>query len=603
MSDVSTEAPPHYDVTICGGGLAGLTLARQLNLRMPELSVLVIDKMARPLPAACHKVGESTIEAGATYFSRVCKLKDYLKQHQLPKLGLRFFWGDSKLPLEERYEYGLSKFADHASVQLDRGTFESDLRAFAVETGSTLWEGVAVEDIVISETDEPHRVICRDVASKEERVVSTRWLIDASGRRALIKRKLGLAMEFGRKHSSSWWRLEGRVDIDDVVAADTDAQRAWHDRVPDKNRFYSTNHLLGNHYWLWLIPLASGYTSIGIVADEDHHPFDTFNTYERSVQWMHDNEPVLAKFLEKHEPKDFLVMRRYTYSAKQVFSPHRWACVGEAGVFSDPYFSTGSDLIGAANCMVSEMIRLDMREHNLPPSVVATSNQIFLMGSRAITENIQRLYDFSTNAVVGGTRYLWGNIVGPPLSLPVIFGFLHHEGCYSDQEKIAALIKIQGIVTGPAFTELGKAMVKLFEDWLAMSPNTARFEFIDYLSIPAIAQIFERAFDTTRSAAELVEGTQAMADLAERVAHAVFLIALEDVMPEQLARFPQPLWLNVRALSLHPERWEADGLFQPTTPPGDVLEFYQAMRRLFTFAPRGPSARATELVDAVRQAG
>lgn len=600
MSDVSRTDPFRYDVTICGGGLAGLTLARQLNLRMPELSVLIIDKMARPIPAACHKVGESTIEAGATYFSRVCDLKDYLKQHQLPKLGLRFFWGDSKLPLEQRCEYGLSRFAEHASVQIDRGTFESDLRAFAAQTGSTLWEGVAVEDIVLSESDEPHRVVCRDGASQEEKVVSTRWVIDASGRRALIKRKLGLAQEFGRKHSSAWWRLEGRVDIDDIVSPDA---KAWHDRVPGKIRYFSTNHLLGNHYWVWLIPLASGYTSIGIVADEEHHPFDTFNTYPRALRWLHDNEPVLAKFLEKHEPKDFLVMRRYTYSAKQVFSHHRWACVGEAGVFSDPYFSTGSDLIGAANCMVAELIRLDMREHNLRESVVANADRIFLMGSRAITDNIQRLYDFSTNAVVGGTRYLWGNIVGPPLSLPVIFGFLHHEGCFSDKEKLAALMQIQAILSGGAFAELGRAMIKLFTDWMALSPNTGRFEFIDYLAIPAVAKIFERAFESSRTAAELVEGAHAMADLAERVAHAVFLIAVEDVMPEQLARFRPPVWLNVQALSLHPERWEADGLFNPTTPPRDVDEFYQEMRKRFTLVPRAPSARAPERFDASGQAG
>ena len=41
-----------YDVVICGGGLAGLTLARQLKLQKPNISVVVLDKMARPLPEA-----------------------------------------------------------------------------------------------------------------------------------------------------------------------------------------------------------------------------------------------------------------------------------------------------------------------------------------------------------------------------------------------------------------------------------------------------------------------------------------------------------------------------------------------------------------------
>src|SRR5262245_55663711 len=146
MSDGSSSQVERFDVAICGGGLAGLTLARQINMRMPELKVLVIDKHARPLPIACHKVGESSIEGGATYFSKVLGLQSYLQKHQLPKLGLRFFWGSGKLPLERRCEYGISEFPGDPTVQLDRGTFESDLRDLAEKTGSTLWEGYSVED-------------------------------------------------------------------------------------------------------------------------------------------------------------------------------------------------------------------------------------------------------------------------------------------------------------------------------------------------------------------------------------------------------------------------------------------------------------------------
>ena len=56
-----------FDVVICGGGLAGLTLARQLRLELPQLSVAVIDRLASPLPEAAFKVGESSIELGTYY--------------------------------------------------------------------------------------------------------------------------------------------------------------------------------------------------------------------------------------------------------------------------------------------------------------------------------------------------------------------------------------------------------------------------------------------------------------------------------------------------------------------------------------------------------
>ena len=74
-----------FDVVICGGGLAGLTLARQLRLELPELSVAVIDRLKRPLPEAAFKVGESSIELGTYYLGQVLQLDDYFRKYHLPK--------------------------------------------------------------------------------------------------------------------------------------------------------------------------------------------------------------------------------------------------------------------------------------------------------------------------------------------------------------------------------------------------------------------------------------------------------------------------------------------------------------------------------------
>src|SRR6185312_3567385 len=67
----------HYsDVLILGGGLAGLTLALELRERFPDLSIRVLERRTHPVPRAAHKVGESTVEIGAHYFSNVLGLRE-----------------------------------------------------------------------------------------------------------------------------------------------------------------------------------------------------------------------------------------------------------------------------------------------------------------------------------------------------------------------------------------------------------------------------------------------------------------------------------------------------------------------------------------------
>ncbi|MBL8748575.1 MAG: cation:proton antiporter [Planctomycetes bacterium] len=129
------DAPP-TDVVICGGGFAGLLLARQLRREMPDLAVTVVEKTARPLPAACHKVGESSVELGCQYFERL-GLREYMRERQLPKMGLRFFPGGGDLPLHQRAEIGPCAEPIVPSYQIDRGRIEDDLRGMNERDGVT----------------------------------------------------------------------------------------------------------------------------------------------------------------------------------------------------------------------------------------------------------------------------------------------------------------------------------------------------------------------------------------------------------------------------------------------------------------------------------
>ena len=89
---VTGSLAARYDVVVLGGGLAGLTLALQLRQARPDTSILVLERRSFPMPEAAHKVGESTVEISAEYFTNTLGLKEHILSEQLPKNGLRFFW-------------------------------------------------------------------------------------------------------------------------------------------------------------------------------------------------------------------------------------------------------------------------------------------------------------------------------------------------------------------------------------------------------------------------------------------------------------------------------------------------------------------------------
>ncbi|RMG96333.1 MAG: NAD(P)/FAD-dependent oxidoreductase, partial [Deltaproteobacteria bacterium] len=358
------SAPTDADVVIAGGGLAGLCLARQLRAQLPDAEVVVLEPTRRPLPEACHKVGESSVELGSHYFAHVLGLADYLDREHLYKNGLRFFVGTPKADLAARTEIGPSRFPVVPSFQIDRGKFEQDLRGMVEADGAMLAEGWKAVDARLGEGGAAHRVVCEDEHGTR-REIRARWLVDASGRRRWLARRLGLGRPSRIRSSAAWFRVAERVDVAELVRADA---HAFHRRDPDGQRWLSTVHLCGEGYWIWIIPLSTGHTSIGIVADA-MHPFASFARPEGALAFIEAHEPALAERLRGVAMEDFRVLRNYAHECSRTLWADRFALVGEAGRFVDPLYSPGSDLIAFANCFVTELV-VDDFEGRLDPARV-----------------------------------------------------------------------------------------------------------------------------------------------------------------------------------------------------------------------------------------
>ena len=395
-----------FDVTVLGGGLAGLSFALQCQQAVPKARIVVLEKREHPVPEAAHKVGESTVEVAAHYFGEILGLKEHIRESQLPKLGLRFFFpaGDNSR-IEDRLELGGKRYAPCPSYQLDRGRFENHLGDLCRDRGIEFRDRARIENVSINSWGN-HEVAYKQL--KENKTIRSRWVIDASGRRAFLKRQLGLQQDSQHVANAAWFRFNNRIKIDDWCD-----KSEWHEGHSGKTaRWYSTNHFMGQGYWVWIIPLSSGSTSMGIVAAEQFHSLSDFNSIDKSLNWLEKHEPQCADVVRENMEslQDFRAIRNYSTECKQVFSANRWGITGEAGFFHDPFYSPGSDFIAFSNTFLTDLVRRDLnwQGHRIRAFAYDRIFKRFYYGTLTA---YQDQYQMFGNPTVMPTKILWDYLV------------------------------------------------------------------------------------------------------------------------------------------------------------------------------------------------
>jgi 2-polyprenyl-6-methoxyphenol hydroxylase-like FAD-dependent oxidoreductase len=538
-----------YDVAIMGGGLAGLTLGLQLKRARPETSVFVAEKRKGPAPEAAFKVGESTVEIGAHYFARVLGLEDHIEEYQLPKFGVRFWFpaGDNG-DIARRCEYGPPFRGALRTYQLDRGRFENELAARCRQAGVDLFDGCQVED---AELGEEHRVT---VSLDGERLaMGARWVVGATGRASFMRKKLGLDKEVPHAINSAWFRLAEKLDLEQ-----------WSDdpeflgRMSEPGlRWLSTNHLMDAGYWVWLIPLASGSTSIGIVADPRLHPFERINTLEGALEWIGEHEPQLAEVLESRRDKivDFLKVEHYSHGCKRVFSPERWCVTGDAGAFIDPLFSPGSDFIGMSNSFITDLILTDLAGKPIAERAEFV-NAFYLRYFDAWLTQYQDLYPLFGNTLATVLMFGWYRMAYFGVSVPLFF-----EDRLTDPDFLESVEDEMD-----RFIRLFAPVQRLIRDWHELELSTpegvlikpAEFEYIFEIMGNLVA-----SHDPSTPPVDDAVLRDRVGECVRRLEAAAVVLFYEAAsrLDGAADRIGPDTPLNPYAISLDPDRWEADGLF------------------------------------------
>lgn len=523
-----------YDVIIAGGGLAGLTLSIQLKRTNPDISILIMEYRDSIAPVAAHKVGESTVELATHYFREVLDLKGYLEEFELPKHGLRFFFhSNTKEDISSRVELGPRLKLPVPSHQIDRGTFENYLEKHTKQLGTEFMLGARVKDVNFS--NEGHEVIFNHEGTEKQ--LKARWIVDATSRFSLLKRKLKFEKQAPHNVNAVWFRVKGVVDIDEWSE-----NEKWKTYLAPRLRYLSTVHLIDKGYWLWIIPLGSQNTSIGIVADEDIHPFNTINTYQKAVEWIKKNEPLAAKFVcpPEEELMDFRILKHFAHDSKRLYSSERWAVTGEAGLFLDPFYSPGSDFISLNNTWLGDLIVRDLKGEDITvrAEVYELSHLSWFQSWLPI---YQDKYKLMGNAQIMVVKIFWDWAIY--WSVPCL---LFTNKGFTDLKVLKELFATETSL-GRKFAELNKRMQDLFVEWLPYENEIFSNKYIDPFDVGYLRE-FQQGIETQYSTNDLLKKVADNVKILEHVAAEIFRL-----VSNQAKGTPLDMKINPYTMSLSQE--------------------------------------------------
>src|SRR5204863_3174125 len=178
---------------------------------------------------------------------------------------------------------------------------------------------------------------------------------------ALLARKEGWwKSNTAHPTAAAWSRWKGVKDWDSRELAEKFPK--WASAVYSV-RGTATNHVIGDGWWSWWIPLKGGDISVGVVFDQ------------RLVDWPQDGRGIgerLKAFLMEHpvgremladatfDNTDLHWRKNLAYYST-TFAGDGFVLVGDAAAFMDPFYSPGMDWISFTATRAAELIAAQRR--------------------------------------------------------------------------------------------------------------------------------------------------------------------------------------------------------------------------------------------------
>jgi FADH2 O2-dependent halogenase len=208
------------------------------------------------------------------------------------------------------------------TYHVDRARFDAELLKHASDLGVKVIEGANVLRMTQDENGRATGIRVRILDLEMD--FTAKYVVDASGRRGLIGKQLGLHekdKQFDQMAIYSWFK---NVDAPSEETAE----------------YIHVHFLPIERGWVWQIPIYEDITSVGVVVEKSvfKEAGKDYESFFNDVVQLSNNTKHILKDAERI--RDFYIEADYSYRMKR-FTGDGWLMIGDAARFVDPIFSSG----------------------------------------------------------------------------------------------------------------------------------------------------------------------------------------------------------------------------------------------------------------------
>jgi flavin-dependent dehydrogenase len=414
MDTTTSDSTAAYDAVVIGGALSGAATATLLLRHNPGMRVLIVEKSEK----LGRRVGEATVEVSCYFMCRVLGMTQYLNESHLIKQGLRFwFKNDEVTNLSEASELGARYLARIPSFQLDRSTFDEEVLRRACAAGATLIRPATVSNVQLNPGGEQTLEVKQ---GDRKQTIRTRWIVDASGLAAMLARKNGWWISNTEHPTAACWsRWKGIKDWDSRELAEKYPQ--W-SRVVYGMRNTATNHIIGDGWWSWWIPLKGGDVSVGFVIDQRLVDFNEEGAKlgDRLKNFLMKHPVAREMIADAEYCEEDMHWRKNLAYYSTTFAGDGFVLVGDAAAFMDPFYSPGMDWISFTTSSAANLITEQRQGKPMAERVTKYNRDFSVCHSRWFEALYKDKYEYmgefdlmSLAFRLDLSLYYWGVVEGP----------------------------------------------------------------------------------------------------------------------------------------------------------------------------------------------